>query len=250
MTGTPYTMTFINDSNNSWNFCCYQNDPGVVSSTVFSAAWFVAQVVHPTTNITFHWTIDYGLSWSQSGVVGPGIIYNASQNWGVDAADNTVTLTKLGGSYTFQDLRQQAPNADFNIVQDGTIVVSNGVGIGISMLVTGSSSGASGLNTIYAQSAQPNVTTQYAVTPKYWVVFGQTIQPSQILDVTNITNTVEVPYAPGVYSNIVTLSAQNKWSVGTTADINAAYLEAAKSNPKVDWMQVAASESRLIEGQS
>ena len=245
-----YTMIFINNSSNSWNFCCYQKDPGILDRGALAAAWFVAQVVHPTTNIKFQWTIDYGLSWSPSGVISPGIVYFPAQNWSVTPAENTVTLTKLGGSYTFQNLRQQAPQTAFQIVQDGTIVIQDGIGIGISMMITGAWGGGDGLNTIYAQSAQPNLTTQFTVTPGYWVVFAQNIYPGQILDVTNLTNTVEVTYAPGVYSNVVTLDAQNKWHVATTADINARYLEAAKSKPNVDWKQVAASESPLVEGQS
>ena len=242
--GSQYTMTFINNSSNSWNFCCYQN------MGAQAAAWFVAQVVHPTTSIRFQWTIDYGLSWSQSGVISPGIVYFPAQNWSVTLAQNTVTLTKLGGSYTFQDLRQQDPQSALIIVQAGTIVIQDGIGIGISMLITGASGGGAGLNTIYAQAAQPNITTQFTLTPRYWVVFAQNTQPSEILDVTNLTNTVEVTYAPGVYSNVVTLDAQNQWHVATTADINARYLEAAKSKPNVDWKQVAASESPLVEAQS
>ncbi len=247
---TKYTMVFINNSNNSWNFCCYQKDPGIIDKGSLAAAWFVATVVHPTTTITFEWMIQYGLSWAKSGVINPGIIYHSSQNWDVDASLNTVTLVKLGGSYTFQDLRQQDPAAAFNIVQDDSVVVQDGVGIGISMLITGASSGGDGLNTIYAKKAQPNITEQFVVTPKYWVVFGQTIQPSQILNVTSLTNTVEVPYEEKVFSKVVTLDVQNKWSVGTTADINAMYLREVQRNPDVDWMQLAASESRLVEAQS
>ncbi len=243
-TGAQYTMTFINNSNNSWNFCCYQNVGAL------AAAWYVSQVVHPTTSIRFQWTIDYGLSWSQSGAISPGIVYFPAQNWSVTPMLNTVTLTKLGGSYTFQDLRQQAPQTAFMIVQDGTIVAQDGIGIGISMQITESSSGGAGLNTFYAQSAQPNVTLQFDVTPNYSVVFAQAIQPGQILDVATLTNTVEVTYAPGVYSMVVNLNAQNQWSVGTTADINAKYLQEVKRNPDVDWMQVAMDACQLVERQS
>ena len=191
--GIQYTMIFINSSSNSWNFCCYQKDPGILDRGALAAAWFVAQVVHPTTNIKFQWTIDYGLSWSPSGVISPGIVYFPAQNWSVTAAENTVTLTKLGGSYTFQNLRQQAPQTAFQIVQNGTIVIQDGIGIGISMMITGAWGGGDGLNTIYAQPAQPNVTTQFTVTPSYWVVFAQNIYPRQILDVTTMTQTVQVP---------------------------------------------------------
>ena len=226
---TNYTMNFTNNSSNAWNFCCYQKDPGILDQGALSAAWFVAPTVHSTTHVNFSWTIDYGLTWSQSGTIGPGIIYNASQNWPVAASLNTVTLTKQGGSYTFDNQRQQAPPAAFNIVQDGSIVPQDGVGIGISMQVQGS--GASGLNPIYVQNAQPNIQTQFTVTPSYWVVFMQDLQPSEILDVANMTNTVEIPYDVGVYSMSVTLNAQNIWQVGTTASLNAAVTTARIDKP-------------------
>ena len=43
---TEYTMNFFNNSDNSWNFCCYQKDPGILSRGALSAAWFVAETVH------------------------------------------------------------------------------------------------------------------------------------------------------------------------------------------------------------
>ncbi len=243
---TQYTMIFINNSNNAWNFCCYQQDPGILDQGAFSAAWFVAQVVHTTTNIKFQWTIDFGLSWSQSGVIKPGIVYFPGQNWLVTPAENTVTLTKQDGSYTFENQTQQDPTTAFNIVQDGTIVSPDGIGIGISMQITDAWGGKKGLNTLYAQSAQPNVTTQFTVTPKYYVVFAQDIQPSEILNVTNMTNTVEIPYDVGVYSMVVTLNAQNQWSVATTAAVDAEYLKAIQSEPHIAWNVVATSVARRI----
>ncbi len=106
--------------------------------------------------------------------------------------------------------------------------------------------GEKGLNTLYAQSAQPNVTTQFTVTPSYWVVFAQNIYPGQILDVTNLTSTVQVPYDPGVYSMVVTLNAQNQWGLATTEEVNAMYLKAVQSDPGVAWTQVAADVSQLV----
>ena len=243
-TGTQYTMNFINNSVNSWNFCCYQKDPGILAQGAFSAAWFVAQTVHPTTQVKFSWTIDYGLSWAQSGTIGPGIIYDASQNWAVTYAQNTVTLTKSGCSYTFENLREQEPTNAFMIVQNGTVVPQDGVGVGISMVVQGS--GASGLNTIYAQPAQPNITTQFYVTPKYYVVFAQNLQASEILDVQNMTNTVEVPYAPGVTSMVATLSSQNEWRVGTTAALNAAVRTARATKLETTMAEVAEDAHQVV----
>jgi len=177
-------------------------------------------------------------------------MYFPAQNWPVTAAQNTVTLTKLSGSYTFENQREQDPTSAFIIVQDGTVVPQDGIGIGISMQITSASGGGDGLNTIYAQPAQPNVTTQYTVTPSYWVVFAQNIQPGQILNVANMTNTAEVTYDPGVYSMVVTLDVQNIWSTATTAAINAKYLHAVQRDPDITWEAVAALESRPVEAQS
>jgi len=244
---TDYSMTFVNNSTNSWNFCCYQKDPGVLSQGALAAAWFVAPIVHPTTNIKFKWTIDYGLSWAKSGVISPGIIYDASQNWSVTYDQNTVSLTKAGGSYTFENQRQQDPRTAFVIVQDGNVVRQDGVGIGLSMQIRGSSVGGTGLNTIYAQPAQPNVTTQFEVTPRYYVVFAQTIEPSEILDVTNLTNTVEVPYPPGVTSNVATLDNQNQWHVATTAAVNAKLLAMRKKDEAATFALAAQEAGAPIE---
>lgn len=243
-TGTQYTMNFINNSANSWNFCCYQKDPGILAQGAFSAAWFVAQTVHPTTQVKFSWTIDYGLTWAQSGTVGPGIIYDASQNWPVTYAENTVTLTKSGGSYTFENQRVQNPTNAFMVVQDGTVVPQDGVGVGISMVVQGS--GASGLSPIYVQGAQPNITTQFYVTPKYYVVFAKNIQASEILNVQNMTNTVEVPYAPGVTSMVATLSSQNQWHVGTTSGLNAAVTRARAAKPETAMAAIAEETHAVV----
>lgn len=248
-----YSMTFRNDSINSWNFCCFQKDPGILDKGALSAAWFVAQTVHPTTVVTFKWNISYGLSWAQSGTVGPGIRYTASQNWDVDFTDNTVNLVKSGGSYTFAPPTGpygKDPKTAFQIVQDNSIVPSDGVGIGISMLITGSSAGEAGLNTIYATSAQKNITEQFVVTPKYYVVFARTIQPSEILDVTSLTNVVEVPYIGGTTSNAVTLDGDNKWHVAKTKDVNQKYIDAGGSGGSDKWWEIHQENATLLVPES
>ena len=248
--GTEYTLTFINNSYNSWNFCCYQKDPAILGTGALAVAWFLAANVHPTTSIRFEWQISYGLSWSQSGAVTPGCIYYAAQDWPVSQSQNTVSLTKLGGSYTFEDPRAEEPASADIIVQDGTIVSQDEIGIGLAMRITAAWGGAAGLSTIYAQPAQPNVTTKFSVTPEYYVIFADGIEPGEILDVAktnqraSATGSVEVPYPPGVFSNVVTLDQQNNWHVATTAAINKRYLEAVKHDPDVTWAEVAGKTGR------
>lgn len=225
-----YHMTFINHSKNAWNFCCYQRDPEIEKQGAIPAAWFVKQVVHPTTTVDFQWTISYGLSWSQSGKISPGIIYKASQDWGVGPDNNMVTLSKIRESYTFEDQRLAEPKGVYKIYQSNSVVRDDQVSIGISMRV--GEGGKTGLSTIYAQDAQPNVTTQFRVTPSYWVVFAQSLKPSQILDVDNFTNAAEVKYNPGVYSMTVELDEQNKWHIDSLSARNQKFLQnVSKSLP-------------------
>ena len=152
--GIEYTMIFVNNSHNSWNFCCYQKDPAILSTGALALAWFVAANVHPTTSIRFNWALGCGLSWSQSGAVTPGNVYFAAQDWPVSQSQNTVNLTKLGGSYTFDDPRAGEPASAGIIVQDDTIQPQDEIGIGISMPITAAWGGGAGLGTIYARPSK------------------------------------------------------------------------------------------------
>ena len=222
---TEYTMTFINNSRNSWSFCCYQKDPAILRTGALAVAWFVAANVHPTTSIRFKWKLGCGLSWSQNAAVKTGNIYIAAQDWPVSQSENEVTLTKKGGSYTFDDPRSGNPAKACIIIQDDTIVPQDAIGIGVSMPITAAPGGGTGLRTIYAQPAHRKATTKFKVTPAYYVIFADDIQPGEILDASrmsdwaNATGTVEVPYPSGVSSNVVTLDQRNVWHVATTAAV-------------------------------
>ncbi len=93
LSGAEHTMTFINNSRNSWCFCCYQKDPEILETGALAAAWLVAANVHPTSRIRFKWKLSCGLSWSQNAAVKTGNIYIAAQDWPVSQSENEVTLT-------------------------------------------------------------------------------------------------------------------------------------------------------------
>jgi hypothetical protein len=228
-----YSLTYTNNSANAWDFCCFQKNPDYDS-----AAWFVARTIHPTTTITFSWEISYALTWAKTGKLSPGILYIASQSWGVDQDKNAVTLTKKDGSYTFTDLRQEDPTSSYIIKQDGAVVNQDGASIGISMKITTASTGNTGFSPVYAQQAQPNITSEFSITPNYWVVFQQKVNPSQILSLKNMTNPYQVVFEEGVYAKSVMLDKQNKWHDLELAKANEAFLRAEEEmvlSPATHW---------------
>jgi hypothetical protein len=75
-----YTLTAINNSTNPTQIAVFQQDPNLAPSlNVFSLAWF-SKFAYPFTTIKFSWTISYNFVWSQTGVLAPGVVFDATQN--------------------------------------------------------------------------------------------------------------------------------------------------------------------------
>lgn len=162
----------------------------------------------------------------------------ATQSWGVDPDKNAVTLTKKDGSYTFSNQRQQESKSSYIIQQDKSIMTGDGVSIGISMKITSALNGNTGFSPVYAQQAQPNISSEFSITPNYWVAFQQSLKPSQILKVENITDSHQVVFEEGVYSKSVALDQRNRWSDLELAEANEAFLETEEKSillPTAHW---------------
>ncbi|WP_428527066.1 protein rhiA [Roseibium sp.] len=219
--GNVYTLTFINNSNNNWDFCCYQEDPNISTQDVMSLAWFAFPVA-PTTSVSFSWTINYQFVWSQTGKLGAGVKFSASQKWDASlTGNNGVDFTrKPNQAFTFEN---QAPFGDpgtLYINQDDTIP-SNTAAVGINMGIEGAPPGA-GTGT-FVVPAQPNITAAFTPHPTYWVTFGQ-YTPGQVLDIQQITQKAQVAFPVNVYDMYAILGADNKWTVTTQQALNAAYI--------------------------
>lgn len=223
MSGVEYSLYFVNNSTQTGDACIYQQDPDTNDPNVMSLAWF-AKAAAPTTNVNFDWTIDYSFVWSETGTLVPGVMFTASQTWAADLSlTNEVQFTKNGGAYTFQN-QTQGPQAGTLYVREDSTIPSNQASVGIGMSGSGT----------FAVQAQPNVTAMFTPHPEYWITFGSFVK-GQVLDTTTITNAANIAFPANTYSMTAILNADNTWTVQSTSDVNAAFLEARKSDATARW---------------
>ncbi len=228
MSGTQYSLIFVNDSTMTGDACVYQQDPDLGDPNAMSLAWF-AKAAAPTTTVQFDWTIDYSFVWSETGELDAGVMFAASQDWPADlSTTNQVQFTNSGGAYTFQNQMAGPQGGTLYISQDGSIP-SNQASVGIGM-------GGSGT---FAVQAQPNVTAMFTPHPEYWITFG-TFSQGEVLDIATITSAAVIDFPANTYSMTATLGADNTWTVVPTSEVNAAFVEARKKDPKALWGRRAA----------
>jgi hypothetical protein len=222
-----YSILFVNNSGNAGSACVYQQNPNAGDPNVMSLAWF-AKYAFPTTKISFQWTVDYDFIWSQTGTLVPGIIFMASQVWPADLSTaNLVTLTCVGGAYTFKNQTAGPTPGNLYINQDETIPPKQAaVGIGMSGAGT------------FAVQAQPNwnLTFTPPAVPQYWITFGNFTQ-GEVIDTAGLTNAVQIQFPVNTYSMTATLNADNTWTVQPTYTMNARFLEARARRPGLVWGQ-------------
>jgi rhizosphere induced protein len=228
----PYTLTAINNSTNSGNFCVFQQDPDLGVSNVLSLAWF-SKFAFPSTTIKFSWTIDYNFVWSETGVLTPGVLFDASQTFNADLQNsNQITLTYAGG-YNFIN-QTRGPNPGILYIKEDSTIPPKQASVGIGM---------SGFGTFVVQ-AQPNLNLNFSPHPRYYIAFGNFIQ-GEVLDISEMTNVAEVAFPTNVYSMTAILGADNAWTVKSTAALNALVVNARASDPSLTFNDVP----RLLLGE-
>ncbi|MZP29778.1 protein rhiA [Heliobacterium undosum] len=197
---SQYSVVFKNNSSNFGTVCLYQTCPEL-DADVMSLAWF-SKSAHPTTKLTFKWDIKYSFIWDETGVLVPGVVFDASQTWDADLSNNNaITFTKQNGAYTFKDLVRGEKDGMLQITEDYTVPVKQAaVGIGMSGAGT------------FVKQAQPNMTLFFKPHPEYWITFGNYVQ-GQVLDVTEITNKAKIEFGPGIYQMVAVLKDDNSWEI-------------------------------------
>ena len=201
--GMTYTLNFVNNSDQVGSVCVYQSDPNIGNPDVMSLAWFT-QPCAPQTGASFSWQIEYSFIWDQTGTLGAGVTFTASENLDADlTSTNQVTLTtdEPSGAYAFANQGKGSQDGTLYIVQDGSIPTGK-LSCGIGMYHSG----------IYAVQAEPNETAEFTPHPVYWITFGNHVH-GEVLDVTTITNAAQVVFPPNVYSVTATLTSQNTWII-------------------------------------
>lgn len=216
--GQQYTLRAINNSSNTGDMCVFQDDPDLGVSNALSLAWFSKRAT-PKTTVNFKWTIDYNFVWSETGLLVPGVVFDASQTFGANLqTTNKITLTHAGGAYDFINQTKGPQPGILYITEDSTIPLKQAsVGIGMSG------------NGTFVVQAQPNFNLTFTPHPKYFIAFGN-FQPGQVLDIGEINNPAEVQFLPGVFSMTAVLNQDNSWTITPTGKANAALIAARKEN--------------------
>ena len=188
---TNYSLTLTNNSVNAGSFCVYQTDPEQSKySNLYSLVWF-SKKCHPGTKIRFNWSLDYCFTWSETGILMPGVTFLASENVPADpsnAVKDIIGFTKDGGAYKFTTPTRSGILGTLQIQTDSTIPINEAsVGIGMSG------------QPAFAVPAGPNLDYSFIPHPKYWVAFGN-FEEGEVIDFNNVTQTAEVIFKPSVYS--------------------------------------------------
>jgi hypothetical protein len=202
--GSPeFSITFKNNTQRVSTFVIYQPDPSGVPGGQ-PLAWLTV-ALWPGNQHTLTWSTDYSLTWGTTGVLSPGLIYQAGEQAGeqwaltTDSPTNSVQLD-YHGSFGLDFGPPEPPGSfwvteSFNIPKD---VASVGLGMNGEPVV--------------AIQANPGQVAQITPHPAYWVTAGQ-IPRSQVLDVDHLTNSAPVSFPSGVTAMQATLSTGDVWSV-------------------------------------
>jgi hypothetical protein len=204
--GTQYDLYVVNDSPDEvLDFCLYQKPPDVAMPKVQSLAWLV-KTAHPGTTLHFTWTIDYSVLWAQSGILQPGVLFDASQIIPADLAyNNQVVFDYTEGAFLFD------PKATISGIsaEQGTLYVQcspnippNEASVSIGM------SGAA----VAGVQADPGMLATFTPHPTYWLAAGDYTQ-GLVVDIEDITNSYPVEFPDDVFVMTAVLDGANRWTV-------------------------------------
>lgn len=212
VSATDYRLKVINNSTNYSDFCVYQQDPDLGVPDVHTLAWF-SKPLFPSTVANFTWEIDYSFVWSETGVLRPGVLFEASQVWYADPGDmkqNQVLFTHLQQAYTFEhgDAVGTPQRGTLYIKEMSTIPLKQ-ASVGIGMAGSGT----------FAVQAEPNQTLTFTPHPRYWITAG-TYEQGEVLDIGAISDSAEIDFPPNVYNMTAILNPDNTWTVEATRDID------------------------------
>ncbi len=186
----------------NWTFYVYQQMPNQASSNVFSLAWFCSPyVITPGNQITFQWTIDYTFVWGNTGTIQPGVTFSAGGNRAADlvSANTTTFSTQPGPNLSVP--AAGSPSGSL-ATTDASDVPNNVFSVGIGM-------GSAGT---FITNAGMNLTHTFTPTPTYWIAAGTNVQVGTILQITTVTQNLQVIFPVGVYSVAYTLGGNNQWT--------------------------------------
>lgn len=212
---STYSLKVNNKSLNDGTIAVYQDAPKTAGTTVsvFTLAWFT-KFAYKGTSVTFNWELDYNFVWSRSGILQPGVVFNASQNPDADPdkGPNSITLSYDQDRDAF---KFEEPTTDSS--SKGTLIVSTSPQVPQSKQEdNGAYAAAVGIgmtnNGTHVVQTQPNMKVTFTPHPTYYVVFGN-YQTGEIVDVQTIMGGSQALDYRSVVQREVTLTDQNEWKM-------------------------------------
>lgn len=210
---TPYNLTVHNYSSDFENICLYQSDPKIGRGDILSLAW-LSQPATPTTTLTFTWTIQYSFVWAETGVLKPGVTFQASQNWNADPTVLGVTSfgqqgNQIGLTYPPDEQAYSFDSVGTPGAEVGTLYITEDKTLPLDQAAVGIGMGGFGT---YVVQSQPNQTIAFTPTPVYYLQAG-TYTQGQVMGTGVVDGSVPVVFPPGVTEATATLDMSNTWSI-------------------------------------
>lgn len=194
---SKYTLTIENQSTQTGDFCIFQEIPDINVPNVVTLAW-LSKAAHPTTTLTFDWTVDYSFFWSTQRDLKSGAHVAAEQSWECNLDTyNKVTLERSCNAYTFVNQVQGAYPGNLYIKQTGS-VQSDDASVGVAM----SGKGA------FAVQSQPNMNIIMTPKPTYYVVFGY-FEEGTVIDIAEVNDMAFPVQFKGTTSKELIFTAEN-----------------------------------------
>jgi rhizosphere induced protein len=213
---TTYTLTVNNASGEAWDMYTFQKDPSIADPNLKSLAWFT-QSTAAYSAVKFSWDVNYNFMWAETGMLVPGVVFEASQSFPAnpfvtaaalhDREGNQVQLTYHGKEDYFEFVEgppvSGAVPGTLYAVCDST--VPNGIAsVGIGMSNAGT----------FAQPALTNVIASFTPDPTYYVAAANSIKQGAILE-DEVSRAVELQFA-GVTALTATFQSDHTWVVSAS----------------------------------
>lgn len=195
---TAYSVKITNNSLLNGKICLFQKMPEQPNH-IFSLAWYSKQC-NKGSNIKFGWNVEYCATWAETGILKPGITFEAGASKAVDPGnvnENSLGFTYVQGGFTFEDTAKKAPAGTIGIYTSNIIP-------------NGQASFGVGMNGESAFATQAYMNLNFIFTPKvkYYLLFGN-YEQGVVMDLTTSTDAFELKFPLNVNYREIELGEDN-----------------------------------------
>lgn len=198
---TNYSVKITNHSLVNGKMCLFQKMPDQ-RDDIFSLAWLTKQC-NKGSSVKFKWEIDYCATWAETGVLRPGVTFEAGASMMVDpsnTAQNSLGFTYVDGGFSFEDTGKTTPAGNIGIYPTDKIP-NNKASIGVGM--NGESA--------FATQALMNYNFIFIPKVKYYLIFGNYTQGT-VMDLSASTDAFELKFPPNEFEREIELGEDNRFT--------------------------------------